>query len=220
MPEVTLGKRCTRLDLHAASDRATFEALLSRADVLLHGYRPGALDGLGWDAASRRRIRPDLIDVSLCAYGWTGPWRGRRGFDSLVQMSAGIAAAGQRWRGADHPVPLPVQALDHATGYLLAATAVRGITERLRSGAALDGRLSLARTAKFLLDDAARPSGDDPSVAVFAPETPADRSPGIEQTHWGEARRLRPPARIEGAPMQWALPASELGSSAARWLEH
>ncbi|MGT2481135.1 CoA transferase [Methylobacterium oryzae CBMB20] len=125
-PDVTLGKVCTRLDLRQVDDRRHFETLLAEADILVHGYRPDALERLGYGAARRRALNPDLIDVALCAYGWTGPWAGRRGFDSLVQMATGIAAAGQRWKQADRPVPLPVQALDHATGYLMAAAAVRG----------------------------------------------------------------------------------------------
>ena len=134
VPEVTLGKRCARLDLRRAEDRATFEALLSEADILLHGYRPSALDRLGFDPGTRRGLSPGLIDVCLCAYGWSGPWAARRGFDSLVQMSTGIADAGMRWRNADKPVPLPVQALDHATGYLMAAVAIRGVSQRLVQG--------------------------------------------------------------------------------------
>ncbi len=94
VPEVTLGKRCARLDLKTPNDRARFDALLRGADVLLHGYRANALERLGYDAATRTQINPGLVDVSLNAYGWSGPWRDRRGFDSLVQMSAGIAEAG------------------------------------------------------------------------------------------------------------------------------
>ncbi|MDB5534893.1 MAG: acyl-CoA transferase, partial [Hyphomicrobiales bacterium] len=105
IPEVTLGKHCARLDLRSADGRRIFEALLSQADVLLHGYRPGALDGLGYDQAKRRAIAPALIDVSLCAYGWSGPWAMRRGFDSLLQMSSGIAQAGMNWKKADVPTP-------------------------------------------------------------------------------------------------------------------
>lgn len=116
VPDVILGKRCARLDLHTAEDRRVFEALLARADIVVHGYRPGAMARLGYDEGERRTINPGLVDVSLCAYGWTGPWAGRRGFDSLVQMSIGIAEAGMRWQQAERPVPLPVQALDHATG--------------------------------------------------------------------------------------------------------
>jgi crotonobetainyl-CoA:carnitine CoA-transferase CaiB-like acyl-CoA transferase len=148
--EVTLGKRRARLDLHGAADRDTFEHLLAQANVLVHGYRPGALDALGYDEARRRTIHPGLIDVALNAYGWSGPWQARRGFDSLVQMSAGIAAAGIAWQRADRPVPLPVQALDHATGYLMAAAVVRGLIDGVRGNGATTARLSLARTALLL----------------------------------------------------------------------
>jgi hypothetical protein len=83
----------------------TFLALLSQADVVIHGYRPDALERLGLGAETRRCARPGLIDVSLDAYGWTGPWAGRRGFDSLVQMSSGIADEGMRRAGAEIPTP-------------------------------------------------------------------------------------------------------------------
>jgi crotonobetainyl-CoA:carnitine CoA-transferase CaiB-like acyl-CoA transferase len=57
--------------------------------VLVHGYRPDALARLGLPAETRRKARPGLIDVSPMPTG--GPaWCRRRGFDSLVQMSAGI----------------------------------------------------------------------------------------------------------------------------------
>jgi crotonobetainyl-CoA:carnitine CoA-transferase CaiB-like acyl-CoA transferase len=141
IPEVTLGKRCARLDLTQAADRATFETLLAEADVLVHGYRPAALERLGYSEAYRRQRNPSLIDVALDAYGWTGPLAGRRGFDSLVQMSCGIADHGMRRQGAGKPVPLPVQALDHATGYLIAAAVVRALIARLSDGRVQQARL-------------------------------------------------------------------------------
>jgi len=208
VPEVTLGKRCVRMDLTNAHDRMRFDALLAEADVLLHGYRAAALDRLGYDVATRARLNPGLVDVALNAYGWSGPWRDRRGFDSLVQMSAGIADAGMRWRGADRPVPLPVQALDHATGYLLAAAVIRGLAHRIETGRGLRARLALARTARLLVDH-----GEQPASGPLAPETDADRAPDIEHTAWGDAQRLSVPLVIAGAPMRWDLPASELGSA-------
>ena len=214
VPEVTLGKRCARLDLRDSSARARFEALLRGADVLIHGYRPGALDRLGLDAAARRRLSPGLVDVALSAYGWTGPWSGRRGFDSLVQMSAGIAERGMTWRGADKPVPLPVQALDHATGYLMAAAAIRGITCRMKQGKGIETRLSLARTARLLVEHAT-----DREEEPFAPETESDRSAEIELTDWGSARRILPPLRIGDAAMCWDSPARRLGSAEPGWLD-
>ncbi|NYE60852.1 crotonobetainyl-CoA:carnitine CoA-transferase CaiB-like acyl-CoA transferase [Duganella sp. 1224] len=211
IPEVTLGKRCARLDLTRTADRAIFTGLLAEADVLVHGYRPQALERLGLGEAMRRRLNPHLIDIALDAYGWTGPLAGRRGFDSLVQMSCGIAHHGMQMRGADKPVPLPVQALDHATGYLLAAAAIRALIARLTEGRALQARLSLARTATLLTDASAQPS------ATLAPATEDDFAARLEQTEWGPARRYRPPAAIDGAAMAWDHPASSLGSSSARW---
>jgi hypothetical protein len=211
VPEVTLGKRCARLDLHQPADRAVFESLLKDADILLHGYRADALEHLGFGAERRRQLAPGLIDVCLNAYGWSGPWQNRRGFDSLVQMSSGIAEAGRRWKQADKPTPLPVQALDHATGYLMAASAIRLLAERLRSGRGGSARLSLARTAKLLIEQ-----GPGPDEAL-SPENPQDQSLQMEQTPWGPAHRLQAPLKISGTPLQWTLPATELGSHQARW---
>jgi hypothetical protein len=213
IPEVTVGKKCARLDLSRSEDRSTFETLLSKADIFVHGYRPGALDHLGFDLIKRRSLSPGLIDVCLDAYGWSGPWASRRGFDSLVQMSAGIADTGMRWRKADGPVPLPVQALDHATGYLMAAVAIRGITRRIVQGNGTEARLSLARTAKMLID-----AGIVASAEPLAAETGADLSPEIETTDWGQAQRLKPQITIDGTPIRWESPARKLGSSEARWL--
>jgi crotonobetainyl-CoA:carnitine CoA-transferase CaiB-like acyl-CoA transferase len=212
VPEVTLGKRCARLDLRTAGGRARFESLLRGADVLVHGYRSDALARLGLHALRRDDLRPGLVDVSLDAYGWTGPWRTRRGFDSLVQMSSGIAEAGMRWRGADRPVPLPVQALDHATGYLMAAAVVRGLVARDGCGEGVRATCSLARTARLLVDAGAMPPA--PRLVLEAPE---DRDADVERTPWGPARRLRPPVFLEGAAMWWRSPACQLGSSSAAW---
>jgi crotonobetainyl-CoA:carnitine CoA-transferase CaiB-like acyl-CoA transferase len=207
-PEVTPGKRCARLDLKSAAGAERLRHLIAEADILVHGYRPGALDGLGLGAEARRALNPGLIDVSLCAYGWTGPWAGRRGFDSLVQMSSGIAATGAAWAGDAKPKPLPVQALDHATGYLMAAATIRGLTRRALAGKGSAWRTSLARTARLLADlPAETPTGDLP------PPADADYSTASEPTGWGPARRLRPPAALEACTMRWDSPATPLGAA-------
>lgn len=212
VPEMTLGKRCARLDLKSPEGRQVFEALLKDADVLFHGYRADALEQLGYTAGERQHLAPGLIDVSLNAYGWSGPWRNRRGFDSLVQMSSGIAEAGMAWKQADKPVPLPLQALDHATGYLMAASAIRALSERLASGRGGSARLSLARTAKLLVD-----AGQVPEQVALRAEEPSDQGLVVEQTAWGQAHRLLAPLSISGTPLQWDLPAGELGSHRPQW---
>jgi hypothetical protein len=62
VPEVTLGKRCARLDARTDDGRAHLRRLLTEADVLVHGYRPGVLDSLlGVDAGGRAELRPGLV---------------------------------------------------------------------------------------------------------------------------------------------------------------
>lgn len=213
VPDITLGKRCSFLSLDQPKDRATFEKLLKQADVLVHGYRPGALDALGLGEETRRNLAPGLIEVSHDAYGWTGPWAMRRGFDSLVQMSCGIADAGMQWAGANKPTPLPVQALDHATGYLMAASAIRAVAQAVTGKGTRNARLSLARTAELLIAHPQTFAG-----MLDKEPAPADYSGMIEDTPWGPARRLKPPLQIDGTPMAWTRPACELGTASPDWL--
>lgn len=211
IPEVMPGKRTARLDLTRDADRERFAGLLSRADVLVHGYRADALDRLGFGEDARERLRPGLVDVALDAYGWSGPWRHRRGFDSLVQMSCGIADAGMRVLGRERPTPLPVQALDHATGYLMAAAALRGLAERSEHARGSRWRLSLARTARLLVDAGRQDTLGSGTLA----EPVVDAA--LEQTAWGPARRIAAPLTVGGAPLRWDLPARAIGSDAPEW---
>ncbi|MBF6468432.1 CoA transferase [Nocardia beijingensis] len=155
------GKRSTLVDLRARG----IDDLVAAADVLITGYRPGALERAGVRAAAR----PGLIHGRVSAWGETGPWGERRGFDSIVQAASGISAI----EGAPSvPGALPAQALDHASGYLLAAGVIDALVARGGDGVGRDVRVALARTASWLLDapertprhgKAAAPS---PAVAV------------------------------------------------------
>ena len=211
--DVTPGKHCTRLNLHNPQDRHRFEELLRDADVIVHGYRAGALHKLGYGSEQRRTIAPGLVDVCLNAYGWNGPWRERRGFDSLVQMSCGIAEQGMQKSGSQKPVPLPVQALDHATGYLMAAAVLQGLAQRVETGQGSETRLSLARTARELMEN--NPQADNEPPIGSAGQ--ADYSVEPEHTVWGTGWRLRPPVWLENSRLVWEFPASPLGSAPAIW---
>ncbi|MBD7994297.1 CoA transferase [Arthrobacter sp. Sa2CUA1] len=220
-PEMTIGKHCARLDLRSPGGAAKIRELITGADIVVHGYRPGALAGLGLDEHRLQQLHPGIVTVAVNAYGWTGPWRGRRGFDSLVQMSSGIADAGMTWAASDTPRPLPVQALDHATGYLAAAAAVRAWTRRL-DGEVHAARLSLARTAVELQRAA---DARDPVPPLWKTGQPEENTPEFamtaEQTRWGPGQRLSPPLVFspEGnsPTMSWEVPAAPLGSAAPEW---
>ncbi len=217
--EMTLGKRTARLDLKV--DRNKFLELLAGADVLVHGYRPGALEGLGLGEQARRINRPGLVEAALDAYGWSGPWRERRGFDSLVQMSSGIALPDDGLNnGSNRPRPLPVQALDHATGYILATAVLRGLTNRRQTQRGSFTRASLARTALMLETTSSSFPGEESTSSDGATrdggsELHEQSTP--EQTGWGAARRLPGPVRIGNVPLGWQIAAAPLGGDTADW---
>lgn len=197
------GKRHVDLDLHTAADRRTVEELLAEADVVVQGYRPGALDRFGLDPAALTERHPHLVVVRLSAWGTTGPWGRRRGFDSLVQAATGIAVT----CGADgEPGVLPAQALDHATGHLAAATVLAALSRQRVEGGGWHGELSLSRTAHWLLTANRDRPGEWPAVdpAQCRVDLPSPRGP---------VSVVRPP----GAPV-WAHAARLPGETAAAWL--
>jgi crotonobetainyl-CoA:carnitine CoA-transferase CaiB-like acyl-CoA transferase len=218
--DMTLGKRAARLDLRGAVGRERLLDLLAEADVLVHGYRSDALERFGLGAVVRAAARPGLVDVALDAYGFTGPWARRRGFDSLVQLSTGIAGAGLRAGTAERPVALPVQALDHATGWLAGAAALAGLATRVRTGRGGTARLSLARTALELVGAevpggepgprAAGPGAAGPGAAGASATAAADPTPVT--TPWGPALVIPPPVVVDGAPLRWERAPRPLGS--------
>ncbi len=190
VPEVTAGKLCSTMDLRAPEDRARFAGLVGQAHVVVGGLRDGALQGLGFGPDRLRELNPGLILARLDAYGWHGPWAGRRGFDSLVQMSCGIAFLD------DHsaPSPLPVQALDHATGYLLAAAVCRALSTLVRTGVPADIRTSLVATANRLISLPAPGSApaDEPAPGSAPPDEPAPGSAPPDEPAPGSAPADQP----------------------------
>lgn len=211
LPESTVGKRRAALDLKQVAERKRLERLIAEAHVLVVGYRSDALARLGLGSEQRRALNPSLVTVVHDAYGHTGPWTTRRGFDSLVQMSSGIADFGRLFKGCREPFPLPAQALDHATGYLAAAGACQGLTRALERGEGCELRLSLARTAELLWQLGADRYRDAREL------TRAEVAPFLESGNsaWGTLRRLSCPGVIEDCTPHWRLPAGPLGSDAA-----
>jgi crotonobetainyl-CoA:carnitine CoA-transferase CaiB-like acyl-CoA transferase len=149
-----------------------------------------------------------LIVAQLCAWGWSGPWASRRGFDSLVQAASGIASIEASADGS--PGVLPAQALDHGTGYLLAAAVLRALTDRQAIGGGRHLRLSLAGTASWLLHDILpTPIEGD----VYAPQ------PWLTKTAspYGLLDHALPPVHYDGAPQNWDRPPTEWGKDLPVW---
>jgi crotonobetainyl-CoA:carnitine CoA-transferase CaiB-like acyl-CoA transferase len=200
------GKRSATLDL--GTDSGTFEELLATADVVVTGYRPGALDRFGLSPQALLARRPGLVVAQVSAWGAYGPWAGRRGFDSLVQVATGIAATEGP---AEAPGALPAQALDHGTGYLLAAAVLRALTEQSYDGGGRLVRLALARTAHWLTD------GIRPAPATGAPYEGPEAWLAETDSPLGRLRHALPPVSFAGGPADWARHPVQWGSDSACW---
>jgi CoA-transferase family III len=203
-----LGKRSALLDLGTRDGTARLHELLAAADVLVHGYRPHALDRFGLTPEALADRHPGLVVVSLSAWGNTGPWGGRRGFDSIVQAACGIAVTESA--DGERPGALPCQLLDHGTGYLCAAAALRGLAAQGARGGTHIRELGLARTAHWLLGRqrpaaAAGPDGTDP--AWLATIAGAD----------GPVTVVRPPGQLDGQGLAWPPALTRYGGDPPAW---
>jgi len=202
------GKRNTNIDLRSPEGKATFTRLLGSADVLIDAFRPGSLAKLGFGPEQVARIRPGIVIVQICAFGWTGPWGGRRGFDSIIQSTTGIALAAA---GADgRPAHLPVQALDHATGFLGAFAAIRGLTRRQQEGGSWLARLALLRTRNWLVGLG---SGGAPEATVDL-----ERYMHEVDSEFGRMHAVRAIGELPASPPRWDRAPSEIGSAPPEWL--
>ncbi|MBV9734811.1 MAG: CoA transferase [Acidisphaera sp.] len=208
------GKRSAQLDLRRAADADALRALARRADVFVQGYRPGAIAAHGFGPAELAALRPGIVHVSLSAYGEVGPWRGRRGFDSLVQTASGFNDAEARAAGQAAPRPLPAQALDHASGQLMAFGAMAALHRRAVEGGSWRVAVSLAATGRWLRGLGRLAHGfhrADPGQADVADLLETGES------GFGRLTGVRHAAQLSGTPAYWARPAVPLGTHRAEW---
>ena len=210
--DTSRGKRSAHIDLRDAAGRRTMDALLAGAHVFLQGYRPGALQRLGYGPLEVADKCPGIVYVSLSAYGVRGPWRARRGFDSLVQTATGFNAAEAEAAGQpDKPRALPMQILDQATGYLMAFGAAAALRRQQREGGSWHVQVSLAQTGHWLRSLGRVADG----FSVQAPSL----EPWLESTPsgFGELRALRHSANLSRTPAAWLRPSVPPGHSQPHW---
>ncbi len=209
------GKLTTFIELKSEPGRAKLRELLADADIFSQGYRPRALAALGFAPEDAAKINPGIVYVTLSAYGHTGPWAERRGFDSLVQTATGFNHAEGQAAGLDGPKELPAQMLDHATGYLMAFGAMMAKMRQAREGGSWHVRVSLAQTGRWLWNLGRLDGGlDTPDLtgeavhAAFIESMPSG---------FGMLKAVRHSALLSATPAQWSRPAMPLGSHPAQW---
>ena len=210
------GKLSCQIDLRDRVGQSTLRALLRDCDVFIQGYRPGALQSLGFGPEEVAQLRPGIIYVSLSAYSHVGPWAGRRGFDSLVQTASGFNEAEAQAARTEQPRSLPAQALDHAAGYLMSFGAITALARRCTEGSSWHIRVSLAQTGKWLRQLGRIEDGLSSDETSFA-----DVQDLIEErdSGFGRLTAVRHAAQLSETPARWDRPSMPLGTHLAKWPE-
>ena len=209
-----LGKLSASLDLRQAGDADRLRALVRDCDVFCQSYRPGALARLGLGPEELARLSPGIVYVTLSAFSHAGPWRERRGFETIIQSVSGMAhEQGLGAVGGDRPQHLPAQVVDHGTGYLAAFGAQVALARRAREGGSYLVRVSLAQTGKWV-DALGRVDGRrTPDLTLDAVQ---DLLADMDSPY-GRLRHVVPAARLSETPTFWSRPAVPLGTHPAAW---
>ncbi len=208
------GKLSAFADISTPDGSAALRGLIGDADVFLQAYRPGSLAHKGFGPVEVAALRPGIIYGSLSAYGDVGPWAARRGFDSLVQTATGFNVAEAQAAGIDGPKELPCQALDHASGYLLAFGVLMARLRQAQEGGSFSVRVSLAATGRWIWNLGRIENG-------FACPLPArdDIADLLEDSHspFGLMRGVGHAAQMSATPAGWTRPAVPLGTHPPVW---
>jgi crotonobetainyl-CoA:carnitine CoA-transferase CaiB-like acyl-CoA transferase len=205
-----IGKRSARIDLR--TEQETLKKLVRQADVFVQSYRPGALAAKGFAPEALAGLRPGIVCASLSAWGPTGPWRERRGFDSIVQAVSGMADAHGR---EGKPSLLPVSAIDYVSGYLMAFGVCVALERRAREGGSWLVRVALARVGKWIVD-----RGTIENYAGIPDDLPeVELAPllGEMDAPDGRIRYLKPVLELSETPPCFDRPPVPLGYHPPAW---
>lgn len=134
------GKESVIADLSKPEDRAFFEAMVAKADVLVQNLKPGALAklGLGTDVLCARH--PRLVACSISGYGDTGPYAQRKAYDMLIQAESGLASV---TGSASEPSRVGISIVDITTGHIAYESILEALIRRGATGKGADIRISM-----------------------------------------------------------------------------
>jgi crotonobetainyl-CoA:carnitine CoA-transferase CaiB-like acyl-CoA transferase len=211
-----MGKLSARLDLRGGEQRTILENLAREADVFSQSYRPGALAGRGFSPEALAALRPGIVYVSLSAWGTSGPWASRRGFDSIVQAVSGMAEASGE---AGKPALMPVSAIDYVSGYLMAFGTVVALHRRAREGGSWLVQVALARVGRWIVDRGMLPEQEWRTAPLELSAEELSALLGERDSPAGRIRFLKPVLELLATPPYWSRPPVPLGTHPPAWPE-
>ncbi|MBT4615697.1 MAG: CoA transferase [Gammaproteobacteria bacterium] len=163
--DINRGKRSILIDLKTPGGLDVFWQLVDDADVIVQNYRSGVVEQLGIDYESIKARKPNVIYVSLNAFGDQGPWEYQPGYEEVVQALTGMQT---RFGGNDRPILWPYGVVnDYGTGFAGAFGVVLALIVKASTGKGQHVTSALARTAGTLqsahLIDYAEKKWDEPT---------------------------------------------------------
>ncbi|HEY6918182.1 MAG TPA: CoA transferase [Tabrizicola sp.] len=177
------GKQSIALDLKVGADRAIFDRLLAKADVLVENFRPGVMTrlGYGWEALHARH--PRLVYAAVSGFGQTGPDAGRPAYDMVVQARGGVMSITGETGGP--PVRVGASIGDIVAGMYLAQGVLAALYQRERTGAGafvdvgmLDAQLAIQEHALAIASATGSPpvptGSRHPTITPFSTFRAAD----------------------------------------------
>jgi crotonobetainyl-CoA:carnitine CoA-transferase CaiB-like acyl-CoA transferase len=120
------GKRSLAVDLDQPAGREIVLRLVARADVFVQNFRPGAVERMGLGESELRKLRPDLIYVSISGFGESGPYASQRVYDPIIQGLTGNIAVQRHHRSGERDLVRNI-VCDKSSAY----TAAQAITAAL-----------------------------------------------------------------------------------------
>lgn len=210
------GKRSCFLDLKTTEGSARFAELVREADVVVNGYRPGALAKLGFGMDTLQRLRPGIIQVSVSCYGSAGPFADRAGWEQVAQAVTGICETQGAAVGAGQPKLVFAPVCDYTTGYLATYGALLALARRAREGGSWQVHVSLCQSAMLLQRQGLlKKFTAAPEVLTEEQLAPLHVQ---EEGVYGDLRTLGPVLRMSETPPRWDKPTPPLGGGVPIWL--
>ncbi|KAJ6198165.1 caib baif family enzyme [Bipolaris maydis] len=178
--EGNLGKRDVSLDLKSEKGRQTLRQLILDADIVLDGYRPGALERLGFGESyiltlARRRGRGIIVVRENC-YRWHGPMASRSCWQQISDCFTGVSWGMGEFLGLKEPIVPPLPNSDYQTGIVGLLGVLAAVDKRANEGGSYTVDVSLNQTNQFLLSLGKLPPEVQASLRALHPDFAPRRS--------------------------------------------
>lgn len=145
-------KESVLVDLKAPEGKEICLALVENADVFVENFRPGTADRLGLGYETARAVNRRLVYCSISAFGQTGPYVGKPGFDTLGQAMSGLLSV---LTDHDDPKLMGIALSDYVTGLSAAYGILGALMARHKSGGGAKVETSLLQATLSFIGEAA-----------------------------------------------------------------